>query len=169
MKTYVLIFLLITGNVFSQKIDTLKKEALRDAKATTQASLDKDPNVLVKYTHPKIIKKFGKDQMVDTMKDIFRTMTAQKIKIVSSEVNEVTEIKKENKEYRCLIKTTVQMDFNGRQITIKSSLFGFYDKKKSQWYFVESNKLLNDPETQALFPKFKTEIQIPEDEHISEN
>ncbi len=169
MKNYVIIFLLISGSVFSQNIDTLKKYALRDAKATLEASLKKDPVALLTYTHPKILKKFGEKQMLETMQDIFRTMTAQKIKIVSSKVDEVTEIKKENREFHCLVKNTIQMDFNGRSVLIKSSLFGFYDKKISQWYFVESNKLSDDPETKALFPKFETEIEIPLDEHISGN
>ena len=96
-------------------------------------------------------------------------MAAQKIKITSSEINEITEVRKEKKELRCLVKNTIKMDFNGRLVTLKSSLFGFYDKKKEHWYFVEANKLLSDPETQKVFPKFQTEIEIPEDEHISEN
>ncbi|WP_062055094.1 hypothetical protein [Aquimarina longa] len=169
MKNYFIIFLLISGSVFSQNIDTLKEYAIRDAKATSEASLKKDPDALLKYTHPNIFKKFGKKQLTDTMEEIFRTMEAQKIKITSSEVNEVTDIKKENKEYRCLVKNTIKMDFNGRLIILKSSLFGFYDKKKSQWYFVESNKLLDDPDTKKLFPRFKTEIEIPLDEHIADN
>ncbi len=169
MKNYLIIFLLVSGSVFSQNMNELKKSALRDAKATSEASIKKDAVTLLNYTHPNISEKFGKRQLKATIEDVFRTMQAQKIKIVSSEVNEVTEVKKEDKEYRCLVKNTIKMDFNGRFITLKSSLFGFYDKKIQQWYFVESNKLLDDPDTKALFPNFKTEIEIPLDEHIAEN
>ncbi|GAA4273259.1 hypothetical protein U6A24_20100 [Aquimarina gracilis] len=169
MKNYLIILLFISGSVFSQNIKTLKKSALRDAKAATQASVDKNLSNILKYTHPKVYKAYGEKQLMETMDEIFRTMDAQNIKIVSSKIDEISDIRKENREYRCLAKTTTKMNFNGRSVTLKSSLFGFYNDKNSQWYFVESNKLLDDPETQKLFPKFKTEIEIPIDEHIEDN
>ncbi len=169
MKNYLIAFLLVTGSLFSQNVDQLKETALRDAKATSQASIDRNLSTILKHTHPKISKAYGEKKLMDTMDEIFRTMDAQKIKILSSKIDEVTDIKKERKEYRCLVKNTILMDFNGRPITLKSSLFGFYNKKKSKWYFVESNKLLDDPDTQKLFPNFKTDIEIPLDEHIAEN
>ncbi|MDY8135319.1 hypothetical protein [Aquimarina sp. 2201CG5-10] len=169
MKNYLLLLLFVSGSIFSQNTGKLKKMAIRDAKAISEASLKKDINTILNYTHPKIHKKYGEKELTATMDEIFRTMTAQKIKIVSSNVDEVTEIKKEQGEYRCLVKNTIKMDFNGRTVTLKSSLFGFYDKKKSQWYFVESNKLLDDPATQKIFSRFKTEIDIPVDEQIADN
>ncbi|MEW7289568.1 hypothetical protein [Aquimarina sp. 2304DJ70-9] len=169
MKNYLLLLLFISGSVFSQNIDTLKEFALRDAKATSQASIDRNLSTILKYTHPSIFKEYGEKELMDTMDEIFRTMDAQNIKIISSEVDEVTDIKKESKEYRCLVKNTIKMSFSGRPVTLKSSLFGFYDKRKEQWYFVESNKLLDDPQTKQIFPKFDTEIEIPLDEHIADN
>ncbi len=169
MKNYFLLLLLITGSVFSQNVNTLKKTALRDAKATSKASVDRNLSQMLKYTHPNIFKAFGEEQLMETMNDNFRTMDAQNIKVKKSKIDEIAELKKEGKEYRCLIKNTVEMDFSGRSVVIKGSLFGFYDSKKSQWYFVESNKLIDDPDTQKLFPNFKTDIDIPLDEHIAEN
>ncbi|WP_074409867.1 MULTISPECIES: hypothetical protein [Aquimarina] len=169
MKNFLFVFIFISGSIFCQDINTLKEFALRDAKATSKASIDRNLSTILKYTHPEVYKAYGEKQLMDTMDEIYRTMDAQKIKILSSEIDEVTEIKKERKEYHCLVKNTVKMDFNGRLITLKSSLFGFYNKKKSQWYFVESNKLLDDPHTKKLFPNFKTDIEIPLDEHIADN
>jgi hypothetical protein len=169
MKNSFFIFLFISGSVFCQNISTLKEFALRDAKATSKASIDRNLSTILKYTHPKVYKAYGEKELMATMDEIFRTMDAQKIKILSSEIDEITELKKEKKEYRCLVKNTIKMDFNGRLITLKSSLFGFYNRKKTQWYFVESNKLLDDPKTKKLFPNFKTDIEIPLDEHIAEN
>jgi len=169
MKNYLLILLLVSGSIFSQNIDKLKKEAIRDAKAISNASLKKDVNTLLEYTHPKISKKYGEKQLKNDIEQVFKTMTAQKIKIKSSEIDELADIKKEKKEYRCLVKNTIKMDFNGRPVTLKSSLFGFYDKKKEKWYFIESNKLLDDPETLKIFKNFKTEIEIPQDEHIADD
>ncbi|WP_299435850.1 hypothetical protein [uncultured Aquimarina sp.] len=169
MKNYLLILLLVSGSIFSQNIDKLKKQAIRDAKVISEASLKKDVNTLLEYTHPKISKKYGKEQLKKDIEQVFQTMTAQKIKIKSSEIDELTEIKKEKKEHRCLVKNTIKMDFNGRLVTLKSSLFGFYDKKKEKWYFIESNKLIDDPETQKIFKNFETEIEIPQDEQIADN
>jgi len=169
MKNYLLLLLLISGSVFCQNLDTLKKSALRDAKSVSQASMKKDVNKLLEYTHPKILKKYGQIQLRNDIDQVFKTMTAQKIKIVNSQVNEILEIKKEKKEYRCLVKNTIKMDFNGRFITLKSSLFGFYNKKKDKWYFIEANKLLDDDETKRIFRNFKTDIEIPQDEQIANN
>ena len=169
MKNYLVILLLVSGNIFSQNLNTLKKHAIRDAKATIQASVDRNLSNILQHTHPKINKAYGEEKLMDAMNDIFRTMDAQNIKIVSYNIDEVTDLRKENREYRCLVKNTTSMDFNGRSVTFKSSLFGFYDKKKSKWYFVESNKLLDDPETKKLFPNFKTDIEIPYDEQIADN
>ncbi|WP_378180131.1 hypothetical protein [Aquimarina sp. SS2-1] len=169
MKNYLLIFLLVSGTVFSQNLNELKKQALRDAKIVSKASLKKDVNTLLEYTHPKISKKYGREQLQNDINQVFQTMTAQKIKIVSSEIDEVADIKKEKKEYRCLVKNTIKMDFNGRFITLKSSLFGFYDKKKEKWYFIESRKLLDNEETKKIFKNFETEIDIPQDEQIVDN
>ncbi|SEK79112.1 hypothetical protein SAMN04487910_1129 [Aquimarina amphilecti] len=167
MKNYLFILLFVSGSIFSQNVNKLKKEALRDAKAVSEASLKKDVNTILEYTHPKIFKEYGEEQLKNGIDQVFKTMTAQKIKIVSSKIDEVTEIKKEKKEYRCLVKNTIKMDFNGRNVTLKSSLFGFYNKKKEKWYFIESNKLLDDDETKKIFKNFKTEIEIPQDEHIA--
>ncbi|MBQ4820040.1 NTF2-like N-terminal transpeptidase domain-containing protein [Aquimarina sp. MMG016] len=169
MKNYLLILLLVSGSIFSQNVKELKKSALRDAKAISNASIKEDYETLIKHTHPNIIKEYGDRQLKAAIEDLYRGWKAQKIKIVSSKVDEIADIKKEKREYRCLVKNTVRMNFNGRKVTLKSSLFGFYDKKKELWYFVESDKLLNDDETQKIFKNFKTEIQIPEDEHIPEN
>lgn len=169
MKNLILALLLIHGSIYSQSESTLKEFALRDAKATSQASIDRNLSTILKYTHPEVYEAYGEKQLTEAMNEIFRTMDAQKIKIISSEIDEVSEIKKEGKEYRCLVKNTIKMDFSGRQVTLKSSLFGFYNKKRSQWYFVESNKLIDDPETKKLFPDFRTDIEIPLDEHIADN
>jgi len=169
MKTYTIILFFISGSIFSQNTEALKKSALKDAETATQAALDRNLSTILKYTHPKIHKTYGQSELMDTMNEIFKTMDAQNIKILSSKINEVSDVKQENNEFRCLVKTTTEMDFNGRAITLKGSLFGFYNDKKSQWYFVESNKLLDDPETQKIFSKFKTAIEIPQDEHITDN
>ena len=170
MKNYSLTLLILVSSICSsQSLRKLEKSALRDAEVVSHASLQRDYNLILKHTHPKIVETYGKDDLISAMEDIYRTMNAQQIKILSSEVDDVTEVIEENDEYRCLVKNTIRMDFNGRKITLKSSLFGFYDQKKERWYFVESNKLLNDDDTQRLFPDFKTEIKIPADEQIAED
>lgn len=170
MKNYfILASLLVCSISFSQSLRKLEKSALKDAEVVSQASLQRDYNLILKHTHPKIIKAYGKDDLISAMEDIYRTMQAQQIKILSSEVDKVTEVKEEKNQYRCLVKNLIKMDFNGRKVTLKSSLFGFYDKKKGYWYFIESNKLLNDEDTQRLFPDFKTSIEIPADEQITED
>lgn len=166
MKRFLLIAFLVSGSLFSQNIKDLKKSAIRDAKVVSEASIKQDTRTLIKYTHPKIIQKHGKLKTMEIIDDVFGMMGAQNIKILSSKINEIGEIKKEKGEYRCLVTNTIKMDLNGRKVTVNSSLFGFYNKQTKIWSFIESSKLFNDPETQEIFPDFKTSIIIPEDEYI---
>jgi len=167
-KNFLLLLLLVSGSIFSQSLNKLKKQALRDAKVYAKASKNQDINTLIDYTHPKIFKKYGREQLENDFDQEFRTMTAQKIKVVSSKIEEITEIRKEKKQYHCLAQNTIKMDFNGRRVIFKSSLFGFYDKKKQSWYFIESNKLFDDPKLTSIFRNFKTNIEIPQDEQIAD-
>lgn len=169
MKKTALLFLFISCSVFSQNINKLKKSALQQAKEFSEASLEQNYDGILNYTHPKLIKKFGKEKLRTDIEDVFRTMNAQKIKILESKVNEVADIKKEGKEIRCLVLNTQKMSFSGRKVTRKSSLFGFYDKQKEQWYFIEAQELLSNDDIRSAFGSFKTEISIPADEHISDN
>ena len=166
MKRLLLLTLIITFNVNGQSIRDLKKTALRDAKIVSNASLKEDTPTLLKFTHPEIIKKYGRVKTMEIIDDVFGMMKAQNIYILSSNVNTVDNIVKEKGEYRCIVSNTIKMDLNGREMTVKSSLFGFYNKKQQSWSFIESSKLLNDPETMEIFPNFKTAIDIPDDEYI---
>lgn len=168
MKRFLLVILLISGSLYSQNIKDLKKTALRDSKIVSAASLKQDTRTLIKYTHPKIVKKYGKLKTMEAIDDVFGMMGAQNISILDSKIKEVGEIKRESGQYRCLVTNEIKMDLNGRNFIVKSSLFGFYDKGKEQWYFIEGTKLLNDPDTLSIFPNFKTSIEIPEDEYIEE-
>ncbi len=169
MKKNIFILLVcISYTTFSQSITALKTSALTQAKNLAEATIDKKKSVLLQYTHPVIRDTYGDQALLEAMEETFRTMAAQQIAITTYDIHEVVTVKKEDNAYRCLVTNTTYMDFDGRKITLKSSLLGFYDDSETQWYFIEANKLLADPNTQQLFPDFKTTIQIPDDEQLME-
>lgn len=166
MRCVVILLLFFNISLFSQNINQLKKTALRDAKIVAKAALQQDTETLLQYTHPRILEKLGYVGTRQLLDDAFGMMNAQHIKIENSNIDEVGEIKKENKEYRSIIKNTIEMNFGDRKVLVKSSLIGFYNSKRKSWAFIESNKLSNDPDIQSLFPDFKTDMVIPEDKYI---
>ncbi len=129
-----------------------------------------DFETVLKYTHPTIIENSGgKEVLLETITKAFKGLEAQGFVFEKAEVVDVSNIIKENREYHCLVQNSNQMKVTGTRIKSKSYLFGFYDAKKQQWYFLEAEQLKNKALIDKFFTEFKTSINIPEDETITES
>lgn len=168
MKVLKIIALFFFQAAFCQVNDNLETPAKQQAQELLDASVHEDPKTILKYTHPKIVKKYGKKKLRDLIEEIFATMDAENINIEESRVTEVSEIIKEQGEYRCLVKNQITMNFSNQKVKVKTSMIGFYNDTLKQWSFVESVKLKKDPETKILFSDFETSFKIPEDEQVIE-
>ena len=168
MNILKIIALFLFQAAFCQVDDNLKIQVKQQAQELLDASVHEDPKTILKYTHPKIVEKYGKKKLKDLIGEIFTTMDTENINIEESRVTEVSEIINEQGEYRCLIKNQITMNFSNQKVKVKTSMIGFYNDTLKQWSFVESIKLKNDPETKALFSDFETSFKIPEDEQVIE-
>ena len=168
---FIFICLFIGYNVsFSQSIEALEKTAIRDAQNAAKATLKMDFETVLEYTHPAIIENSGgKEILLKTIAEAFKALEAQDFVFEKAEVVRVFNIVKENGEFHCLVENSNQMKVTGTRIKSKSYLFGFYDDNKEQWYFLEAERLKNEALIAQFFPNFKTAIEIPEDETITEN
>ena len=163
MKQYMLLAcLLFIG--FSGQSQT-KESALRDAKATAQATVNGDYLTVVKHTYPPIVEFMGGE--ATAVKVIGETLTAMKsqgIVFKSATIGSVSVIVKEQDQYRCFIQNTNIITMPGQEVTSKSYLLGIYDETKEIWYFLEAEKLKNPLLINQIMPGFETSMEIPKDE-----
>jgi hypothetical protein len=146
--------------VFSQT----KEDALKDALATSKATLDMDFDTVLKHTHPKVIEIMGgKEAALILLQTTFESMKTQGFVFEKAEIRNVSEIIKEQHQYRCFIEGYNQMKIASQRIKSKSYLLGIYNEAESFWWFIEAKQLKNKAMLDEVLPNFKTRLKIPED------
>lgn len=149
--------------MFSQDMATLKKEAMRDAQAACNATLKEDFKTLLTFTHPNVLNAAGgADVMEEYLKSTFKDMSESGFVFEKAETKSVSDIVKEQGEYRCYVENYNQMKMNDKRIISTSYMIGFYNEKEKKWTFVEAKELKNTGSVIAYFPDFKTAMDIPE-------
>lgn len=167
MLTMLLIF--ISSISFAQTKEELKVYALRDAKLTSEATLNMDFETVLKHTYPKIIEVMGgKEKALELIKTAFDGMKAQGMVLEKAEVRQVSSVVFEEEQYRCYIEGYNQIKMGDMRIKSKSFLLGIYDEIDKIWYFLEAEKLKNKELTNMILPNFITSLEIPEDEVTTE-
>lgn len=143
-------------------ISQTKEDALRDAKITSKATLNSDFKKVIKHTYPPIVKIMGgKENAVSFIEKTFKDMKTQGFTFEKAEVVSVSEIVKEQGEYRCFVKNNNQMVMSDQRIKSESYLLGIYNEADKFWYFIEAKQLTN-PAISQILPNFKTELVIPQ-------
>ncbi len=157
--------LLISSSIsFAQDKNQLKEFALRDAKITSEATLNKDFETVLKYTHPGVLKLMGgKEKGLEMIKSIFDGMLSQGFVFEKADVINASEIVFEQDEYRCYIEGLNQMAMNGMRIKSQSYLLGIYNASEKIWCFLEAKQLKNKAMLDMVLPNFETSLVIPDD------
>jgi len=146
-----------------------KESALRDAKTISEATLKMDFKTVLKHTYPSIVELMGgNEKAVELLVTTFDSMKEQGFVFEKADVINVSEIVKEQDQYRCVIEGFNQMKFNGMRMKSKSFLLGIYNEDKAYWYFLEAKQLKNTALVEQILPNFKTELNIPDDEMTTE-
>lgn len=162
LKKILLLVLVATSiNVFSQT----KEDALKDAKATSKATLDMDFETLLKYTLPSVIEVMGgKDATLNVLKTTFEGMKLQGFVFEKADINSVSDIVKEQGQLRCVVEGYNQMKMSKQRISSKSYLLGIYNDTDKHWWFIEAKQLKNSAFIDKILPDFETNLEIPEDD-----
>jgi hypothetical protein len=151
--------------VFTLSFSQTKATALRDAKITSKATLDMDFKTVLKHTYPSIVDLMGGTTAAEhIIENMFKDMTSQGFVFEKAEVQGVSEIVKEQNQFRCYTHSINVMKINNQRITSTSYLLGIYDEEKQIWYFLEADKLQNKMLADKILPNFKTNLNIPKDE-----
>jgi len=158
----ILLFVLIalSLNGFSQT----KEDALKDAKITSRATLELDFKTVLKHTLPSVITLMGgEDAALTMLESTFETMKTQGFVFEKADIINVSEIVKEQGQYRCFIKGFNQMKMTSQRIKSESYLLGIYNDVDEFWWFIEAKQLKNSPLMEQVIPNFETSLDIPDD------
>ena len=162
-KLITLFVFCLSASVFSQTNEELKASALRDAKATSKATLEMDFETVFKHTYPSIIEVMGgKESGLKLLKDTFDGMKTQGFVFEKADIISVSDIVFEQDEYRCYVEGYNQMTMSGMRIKATSYLLGIYNKEKEVWYFIEAKQMSNKAMMDKVLPGFETSLEIPE-------
>lgn len=162
-KSIYILFICLTAQVFPQNTETLKAQALRDAKEATQATLKEDFKKLLTYTHQNILDAAGGAEVMESyLKTTFAQMKADGFTYEVAETKAVSDVVKEQGEYRCYVENYIVMVMKDKRIFSTSYMLGFYNETTKRWSFVEAKEMKNTGSIIAYFPDFKTNINIPE-------
>lgn len=167
--TFLLLFFSVTTN-FAQNMKALKASAIRDAKAACEATIKYDFKTLLTYTHPNIVEASGGAEVMEGfLKTTFDKMKADGFeyeKIVSKSVSDIV---KEQGEYRCYVENYYVMKINKKRIISTSYMLGFYNEKARKWTFIEAKEIKSNGIIRSFFPDFKTSMKIPENSMTMED
>lgn len=159
----------ISSVSFSQSTEELKSLALKDAKTTSKATLAMDFETVIKHTYPAVIDVMGgKENAITLIKTTFETMKTQGFVFERADVKRISDIIKEQGEYRCYVENYNQMKMNDMLIKSKSYLLGIYNEDAKIWYFLEAKQLKNQQMMDVVLPNFETALVIPDDEVTTE-
>jgi len=162
-KITLLLFICCATQVFSQDMKALKASAMRDAKAACKATIDEDYKTLLSFTHPNLIKAAGGvEVMEEFLKSTFDQMKAGGFKYETAETKSVSDVVKEQGEYRCYVENYNVMLMNKKRITATSYMIGFFNESTKKWTFVEAKEMKDTGTIISYFPDFKTSMKIPE-------
>jgi hypothetical protein len=162
-KITLLLFVFCATQVFSQDMKALKSSAMKDAQAACDATIKEDFKTLLTYTHPNILNAAGgADVMEEYLKTTFSQMKANGFAYEVAETKSVSDVVKEQGEYRCYVENYNVMKMNSKRITSTSYMLGFYNETTKKWTFVEAKEMKDTGAIIAYFPDFKTSLNIPE-------
>lgn len=159
-----LLFVFCATQVFSQDMKAMKASAIRDAQAACEATLKEDFKTLLTYTHPNILEAAGGAEVMESyLKSMFDQMKASGFSYEKAETKAVSDIVKEQGEYRCYVENYNQMKMKDKRITSTSYMLGFYNETTKKWVFVEAKEMKDTRAVITYFPDFKTSLKVPED------
>jgi hypothetical protein len=162
-KITFLLFIFCATQLYSQDLKALKASAERDAKAATAATLKEDFKTLLTYTHPNILDAAGgAEVMEEYLKTTFTQMKSNGFAYEKVETKSVSDVVKEQGEYRCYVENYNQMRMKDKRIISTSYMLGFYNETNKKWTFVEAKEMKATGTIISYFPDFKTSLNIPE-------
>jgi len=160
-NTFICLLITASFNLFAQT----KTDALRDAQLTSTASLKMDFETVLKFTLPSVLDMMGgKEAALKVISSTFEGMKSQGFVFEKADINGVSNIVKEQGQFRCVVEGYNQMIMSNQRISSKSYLLGIYNETDKHWWFIEAKQLKNEALTNQILLNFETALEIPDDD-----
>ena len=152
--------------IAGKKAEALKTSALRDAKATSHATLKGDWKTVIHHTHPNVVAVMGGPEAAAELVGSMMTEMSDIMSIEQSKIGEVSEIVYEQGQYRCFVENYLTVKAGGLITKKLSYLFGVYDTEKGIWHFLEAEQLKDGLTRELVLSDFKTALKVPADKTL---
>lgn len=134
----------------------------QEAQNCGRAVLTSDFQSIVRYTHPRIVKKLGgKDAMMSILKTGVAQMKAIGTAIVDVSIGQPEAPKKFGTWTTSIVPQHLVIKVSGGKLYCESTLLGISEDGGKHWVFVDLGQMGKD-EFKLLFPELNGKIVIPE-------
>jgi hypothetical protein len=136
-----------------------KDQVQNDVRKLMDAAYNRNVDVVLRYTHPKIIHQMGGvAKAKDTLKVIFSRLPEMKL-VSLTFPKEPTFLKTESHVF-AIIPTTAVVEAQGQQIESVNFQFGIRDIKGTKWSYIEGSTI-NQNNVRTFFTDFPADYKFP--------
>jgi hypothetical protein len=141
------------------KAQDLKARLKIQAKEMANAAMTDDYNLVLKYTYPKFMEDFSKEELLSELTKAMENVKSQGVIIESTEIGEPGIIYKAGKELHCLVSEKIILKSKQGRFQNNSNLLAISLDNGQNWYFVDC--ATGKENILIMFPDFNNDLIIP--------
>lgn len=153
---FLLTFLMLS---FLSKAQDSKSILKQQAEEMANAGKNYNYALVLKYTYPKILEGFTKEEALSAITNAMENVKAQGIEIESVEIGEAGKIYNAGKELHCLVPEKIILKSKKGRFLNNSNLLAVSIDNGQNWYFVDCT--VGKENIMMMFPDFNNELEIP--------
>ena len=161
MRRVIIVFaLILTGHFLYAQIDSIAilENALAEGERMNNAFHNRDYDVFIEYSHPRIIEMVGGKEKMKEMLTKQGEIKEVSDMLISAELYLPQKLIIQDSTFQCSIIQKQIMNFDGQKFYGLSTLVGVsYDKGK-KWFFISATKSL--AKMQTVFPELSDDLEV---------
>lgn len=151
--------LLFTISLVAESQD-IKSRLKNQAQEISEASINGNYNLLLKYTYPKFIEQFGgEEELLKVIAEAMENLKLEGTKIESIEIGEAGNFFKAGNELHCLLDEKIILSTIKGRFLINGYLLAVSTDNGQNWFFIDCN--IGKDVILSFFPNFNNELIIP--------
>jgi hypothetical protein len=157
---YFYAILLLTISIVAKSQD-IKSRLKNQAQEMSEASINGNYNLLLKYTYPKFVEQFGgEEELLKVIVEAMENLKVEGTKIESVEIGETGNYFKAGNELHCLLAEKIILSTKNGRFLINGFLLAITTDNGQNWFFIDCN--IGKDVILSFFPNFNNELIIPE-------
>ena len=129
------------------------------AQEMADAAMTQNYGLFLKYTYPKVMGDFSKEELLNELTRVFEHLAAEGIFIESSEIGDVGVIYEAGQELHCLVAEKIIIQTKEGRFLKNSYLLAISVDKGQNWCFIDC--ATGKENIIAMFPDFNTNMILP--------